>query len=222
MKYTHIIFDLDGTFAHTALDLLGTLGRITQRFSLKPISMDQFGQIIGHGAKAMIARSFELNDLELDEKLHDELFDEFLKDYAQNIANETYIFDGLLDAMTKLESDGFGFSICTNKTERMAIKLIETLGVMDRFKSLTGGDTFPFKKPDERHLIETARLAGTEVTNCIMIGDSITDISAAKNANIPSIAVTFGYSDMPVNELGANLVIDHYSKLVDAVGEINA
>ena len=222
MKYSHIIFDLDGTFAHTAPDLLGTLGRITQRFSLKPISIDQFGQIIGHGAKAMIARSFELSDVELNEELHNELFDEFLKDYAENIANETYIFDGVLDAMSQLEDNGFAFSICTNKTERMARKLIETLGVADRFQSLTGGDTFSFKKPDARHLEETAGLANTNIAKCIMIGDSITDISAAKNANIPSIAVTFGYSDMPVNELGANIVIDDYSELVDAVAKIKA
>lgn len=221
MKYSLIIFDLDGTLAHTALDLLGTLNRITKPYDLKQIDMDQFGQIIGHGAKAMITRSFEINDKTLNDETLESLFQAFLADYSANIANETKLFDGVLEAMDHLEEIGYEFALCTNKTESMARLLLEELGVTQRFKSITGGDTFEFRKPDARHLMETARMAGHDISKAIMIGDSATDINAALNANIPSIAVTFGYSDAPIESLGASKIINHFKKLPDAIESIS-
>lgn len=221
MKYDLIIFDLDGTLAHTAPDLLGTLNRITKSYDLKAINMEQFGQIIGHGAKAMITRSFELNNKELNEETLEKLFQDFLKDYSANIANETVLFENVLDTMDALADKGFSFALCTNKTERMARILLEELGVTERFKSITGGDTFEFKKPDARHLSETARLAGHDVSKAIMIGDSAADIDAANNAEIPSVAVTFGYTDTPVEQLGATKIISNYNELEKSIESIS-
>ena len=220
MKYKLIIFDLDGTLANTAPDLLGTLNRITSSYELSPLGMDQFGQIIGHGAKAMINRAFEINNRNLGEEELEFLLQEFLTDYAANIANETVLFDGVLEAMDRLEAKSYSFALCTNKTESMARLLLEELQVTRRFQSITGGDTFDFRKPDARHLEETARLAGFDITNSIMIGDSATDINAAQNANIPSVAVTFGYSDIPIKELGATEVINDFSQLPDAIESV--
>ncbi|MDJ0614846.1 MAG: HAD-IA family hydrolase, partial [Rhizobiaceae bacterium] len=200
--YSLIIFDLDGTLAHTAPDLIGTLNRITAPHDLKPAKMADVGQIVGHGAKAMIARAFELENKPLNERLHDELFEAFLEDYFQNLANETHLFDGVTDAMDGLSEKGFEFAVCTNKKHSMAVPLLEQLGVSDRFRAVTGGDSFEFRKPDARHLEETAKLAGHEINKAIMIGDSETDINAAKNAGIPSVAVTFGYTNIPASELG--------------------
>jgi len=163
MKYKLIIFDLDGTLAHTALDLLGTLNRITKSYELEKLGMAEFGQIIGHGAKAMIERSFAVNNKSLDEETSKALLKDFLEDYAANIANETVLFAGVLDAMDKLKEFGFDFAVCTNKTESMARLLLDELNITNRFKSITGGDTFDFRKPDKRHLIETAKLAGYEI-----------------------------------------------------------
>ena len=86
------------------------------------------------------------------------------------------------------------------------------LEIIGNFVAITGGDSFEFKKPDGRHLRETANLAGMPLDSAVMIGDSAADINAAKNAGIPSIAVTFGYSDQPVSELGASKVINHYNE----------
>lgn len=221
MKYSLIIFDLDGTLAHTAPDLLGTLNRITKPYDLKQIDMEQFGQIIGHGAKAMITRSFELNNKELDDETLEKLFQEFLADYSVNIANETILFEGVLNAMDTLETKGYKFALCTNKTESMARLLLSELGVTDRFLSITGGDTFDFKKPDARHLEETAKLAGFDISQAIMIGDSATDINAALNAKIPSVAVTFGYSDLPVKDLNATKIINHFRDLPQSIESIS-
>lgn len=221
MKHSLIIFDLDGTLAHTAPDLLGTLNRITKSYDLAQMGMNEFGQIIGHGAKAMIKRAFEINDKALDEQTLEALFTSFLEDYSANIASETVLFEGVLDAMDQLAEKEFSFALCTNKTERMARLLLEELGVTSRFKSITGGDTFSFKKPDARHLAETSSLAGHDIKNAIMIGDSATDINAAINAGIHSVAVTFGYSDAPIDSLGATKIINHFSELPDAIESIS-
>jgi len=221
MKYSLIIFDLDGTLAHTAPDLLGTLNRITKPYDLQNMGMEQFGQIIGHGAKAMIERAFQLSKKPLDESLHQELFKQFLEDYSQNIAQETRLFEDVLNAMDILKSTGYEFALCTNKTEAMARLLLEELGVTERFNAITGGDTFEFRKPDARHLQETAKLAGYEVSDAIMIGDSATDINSAINANIPSVAVTFGYSDAPIDTLAATKIINHFRELPRAIESIS-
>lgn len=221
MKYKLIIFDLDGTLANTAPDLLGTLARITKPYDLPPLGMDQFGQIIGHGAKAMITRAFEINDKKLDNETLELLFKHFLQDYSVNIANETTLFDGVIEAMNTLEENGYSFALCTNKTESMARLLLEELGVTKRFKSITGGDTFEFRKPDARHLEETAKLAGFAISDAIMIGDSATDINAALNSNIPSVVVTFGYSDLPIKDLGATEIINSFSELTKAIESIS-
>ena len=102
----------------------------------------------------------------------------------------------------------------------MARKLLGELGIGDCFAAITGGDTFEFRKPDARHLERTIDLCNA--SNGVMIGDTITDADAAKNAGRPLILVDFGYSSQPVNELGADRVISHFSQAPDAIGEIVA
>jgi len=184
------------------------------------MGLSHIGQIVGHGAKAMIARAFELDSAPLSEELHEAIFAAFLEDYVDNLANETHLFDGLLKAMNDLSHEGYDFAVCTNKKHSMAVPLLEQLGVVKHFKSITGGDSFDFRKPDPRHLEETAKLAGHALENAIMIGDSETDINAALNASIPSVAVTFGYSGVPVDQLGATKLIDQYSELPQTIREI--
>lgn len=213
----HIIFDLDGTLADTAPDLIATLNHVIVPKGLKPAAIEMVGKVVGHGAKSMIALAYQLNGVALDDAMHDELFDQFLDHYKDNMANETRLFEHLTEAMDTLEKDGFDFSICTNKRIEMAIPLLDQLGVGNRFKAVTGGNSFAFKKPDGRHLQETVRQAGKALRDAIMIGDSSADINAAKDAGIPSVAVTFGYSDKPVSELGANEIIDSFEMLPAAI-----
>ncbi len=215
-----IIFDLDGTLAHTAPDLLGTLNRITAPEGLEPIALEQVGQIVGHGAKAMIRAAFALNEKTLEEVHLEELFQAFLEDYGRNLAKDTHLFEGVISALDILETKGHFFAVCTNKMHAMAVPLLDQLGVLHRFKSVTGGDSFDFRKPDARHLKETCKLAGFSLSDAIMIGDSETDINAAKNAKIPSVAVTFGYTQLPVKELGANEFINHFDQLPDVISRL--
>ena len=116
--------------------------------------------------------------------------------------------------------EGWRFAVCTNKKYDMAIPLLKELDILQRFKSVTGGDSFSFRKPDPRHLVETAKIAGFDIDSAVMIGDSEADINAAINANIPSIAVTFGYTHIPAEDLGADAVISRFSELPDTIASL--
>ncbi|MGI9401317.1 MAG: HAD-IA family hydrolase [Rhizobiaceae bacterium] len=220
MSAKTLVLDLDGTLADTRLDLIPALNRTIATQGLAPVEMKDVGFIIGRGAKAMIAKSYELHGHELHDELHDRLFETFLTEYANNIADETVLFDGVVESLDSFQQDGWIIAICTNKHEQLAVELIEELGIADKFVLTTGGDTYSFKKPDPRHLTETIKQAGGSVQNSIMVGDSETDIKTAKAANIPVIAVDFGYSERTVAEYFPDRQISSYHDLFEVASQL--
>ncbi|MDD9909926.1 MAG: HAD-IA family hydrolase [Ahrensia sp.] len=216
-----IVFDLDGTLVDSARDLVPALNRTIAQDGLAPIAHNQVGHLVGKGAMAMIARAYELHDKTLGEDRHKQLLGVFLAEYEAHIADETVYFDGALQALDALADRGWLLAICTNKYEHLARRLIDQLGGGERFGAITGGDTFDVKKPDPKHIVETVRYAGGNPSSAIMVGDSHNDIDAAIAAGWPSIAVTFGYSDRPVETLGASAMINHFNALEEAVDSIS-
>ncbi|MCG6858142.1 MAG: HAD-IA family hydrolase [Salaquimonas sp.] len=217
-----LVLDLDGTLADTSRDLLPVLNRVTAKVGLPPIGMENVGQVVGHGAKAMIARAFAFHDQQADDGLVDRLFDDFLVDYEANIAVNTVLYEGAAQALDRFAENGWRLAVCTNKLEHLARQLLDALGQSGRFAAITGGDTFDYRKPDPRHLTRTVALAGGAPGKTIMVGDSITDITTARSAQIPVIAVEFGYSDIPADELGADRVIARFAELWQVVGDLTA
>ncbi len=212
-----VVFDLDGTLAETAGDLVATLNAIMRREGLPEIPFERAKDLIGAGARKLIERGFESAGRELPGPKLEELFAFFLSHYGENILVHTHLFDGVAAALDTLASEGFRLAVCTNKTEAHAVKLLGLLGIGDRFALIAGKDTFAFSKPDPRHLTETIRLAGGDPARAVMVGDSRTDIDTARAAGIPAIAVCFGYTDRPVAEFGPDWIIGHFSELPQAV-----
>jgi phosphoglycolate phosphatase len=211
------VFDLDGTLADTAGDLVGTLNVILAQEGLSPVPVEAARDMIGIGARALIERGFEAAGKELAPTHLDELFRQFMAHYSQNICIRTQLYPGVDAALDRLEEAGFILAVCTNKMEAHSVKLLDELGVGHRFAANCGRDTFPYFKPDPQHLTLTIERAGGHPSRAIMIGDSRTDIVTAKNARIPVIAVPFGYTEVPVQELGPDLVIEHFDELFEAV-----
>jgi phosphoglycolate phosphatase len=212
-----VVFDLDGTLAETAGDLVATLNVVMASEGLPQIPFEKARDLIGAGAKALIRRGFAVAGRELPEQKLEELFTLFLAHYSDNILVHTHLFDGVTDALDALAAEGFLLAVCTNKMEDHAVKLLGLLGIAGRFAFISGKDTFPVSKPDPLHLTETVRLAGGDPAQAVMVGDSRTDIDTAKAAGIPVVAVPFGYTDKPVEELGPDVVISRFSELPVAV-----
>jgi phosphoglycolate phosphatase len=214
------VFDLDGTLADTAPDLGATLNAILRGEGLPAVPLAEARQMIGHGARAMIERGIEAAGREVTPDRLDELYRLFLVHYAGHLCVRTELYPGVLDALDRLEAQGFRFAVCTNKVEAHSVKLLQALGIADRFAAICGRDTFAYVKPDPRHLTSTIKKAGGLVSEAVMVGDSRTDIVTAQTAGVPVVAVTFGYTDVPVRSLKPDAVIEHFDGLVDAVGRV--
>jgi phosphoglycolate phosphatase len=213
-----VIFDLDGTLADTAADLMGALNAVLTREGISPLPVNQARTLLGAGGRALIERGFAVSGHSLDKERLESLFRDFLAHYEDHIADHSALFPGALDAMNALEAAGYGLAICTNKLEGTSVRLLKALNVEHRFRAICGQDTFGFYKPDARTLPAVVDRVGASAA--VMIGDSITDVAAARNAGLPVIGVDFGYTDKPMRELGSDRVISHFDELTEAVTAI--
>lgn len=211
------VFDLDGTVADTIYDLVGTLNAVLAQEGLPPLPVDQGREMVGAGARALIERGLAAAGREVTPAHLDELHRLFLAHYNENLCVETKLVPGVSEALDQLEAAGFRLAICTNKYEDLSVGLLKGLGLAHRFAAICGRDSFAYFKPDPRHLTLTIEKAGGDPARAVMVGDSRTDIVTAQAAGIPTIAVTFGYTDTPVEELGPDRIIDHYDQLFEAV-----
>ncbi len=212
-----LVFDLDGTLAHTAPDILGTLDHILAREGLPLLPHQDAIGLAGAGARALLKRAFAVSNMPLPDTRLNSLFEDYLAHYETRIAERSHLFPGAENALKALSADGHILAVCTNKTERLAAVLLEKLNVAQHFKAICGRDSFAFQKPDARHLTETIVKAGGLTHHAIMIGDTRTDIDTARNANLPVIGVRFGYSDTPIDALAPDILIDHFDELRAAV-----
>lgn len=211
------VFDLDGTLAETAGDLIGTLNVLLGREGLPDLPLAEAREMIGAGAKALIRRGFEAAGKPLSAETHERLFLDFLEHYGAHLCDRSYLYPGVVAALDALEADGFRLAVCTNKVEAHAVDLLGLLGIAERFSAICGRATFPYSKPDPRHITMTIAQAAGDPARAVMVGDSRADIDAAKAAGIPVVAVTFGYTDTPVEQLGPDRVIAHFAELPGAV-----
>jgi phosphoglycolate phosphatase len=219
-----LVFDLDGTLAETAGDLVATLNVILDREGLAPVSLADARKMVGAGARALIQRGFEAGGRSIEGARLESLFKDFLVYYEAHIADESYLFEGVGTALDRFEQAGWHFAVCTNKVEHPSVRLLDALGIGHRFRAICGQDTFTvagaaISKPDPRALLMTIERAGGLPHRALMVGDSRTDIDTAKAAGVPVVAVDFGYTDTPVAQLGPDRVIAHFDQLWDAVAQ---
>jgi len=212
-----IVFDLDGTLADTAPDIVATLNVVLSSLGHAPLPDERATKLIGAGARALLAEGLTAVGESYDSERLDTLFTKFLMHYEANIANKTQLYPGVLNALERLAREGFPVAVCTNKMEAHSKLLLEKLGIDNHFGAICGRDSFPYFKPDARHLTMTIAQSGGDESHAIMVGDSRTDIDTARNAGLPVIGVTFGYSDTPIHSLNPDLLIEHYDHLYEAV-----
>ena len=215
-----IVFDLDGTLVDTATDLVNTLNAILAGEDMNPVGYDTAVSLVGSGARVLIQSAFAVNGRALTPEKLETLFRAFIAHYTEHIVDHSRPYPGVEAALDRLSADGWVLAVCTNKSEAPAKKLLSLLDLDRRFAAITGADTFVFRKPDPRHLIETILRAGGDPAAAVMVGDSATDVDTALAAGVPVIAVTFGFSPTPVAELGAHRLIDHYDRLFDAAVDL--
>jgi phosphoglycolate phosphatase len=217
---TTLVFDLDGTLADTAPDLMGALNFVLTREGVAPLPVAAARRLLGAGGRALIRRGFAESGRALDEGTLDRLFVDFLAHYNAHIADGTTLFPGVVACLDRCSAAGWRLAVCTNKMEHSTKLLLDKLGVLDRFAFVCGQDTFGIGKPDPTPFVETVRAAGGALESTVMVGDSKTDIATARAAGVPVVAVDFGYTDVPVAELGPDRVVSHFDAVFDAAAEL--
>ena len=216
-----LVFDLDGTLVDTAPDLIASLNHCLASAGMEPAERETMGFHVGLGSRSLIERAYALRSRTLPAEELDRLSQVFLRHYTEKIPGNSKPYPGVLEAIERHRAEGFRFAICTNKPEALAVKLVEALGMLPLFSAICGADTFPFRKPDPRHLTETILRAGGTPDSSVMVGDSRTDIDTAKAASIPVVAVDFGYTDRHVREFEPSAVISRYEELtLDLTGRL--
>jgi phosphoglycolate phosphatase len=215
-----VVFDLDGTLVETAPDLVDTLNLILAQEGFPAVPYDEARMMVGAGAKALLERGLRTRMQEIPAELLDRLFENFLKHYADNIANCSRPFPGVEKALDELSAAGFRLAVCTNKLEWLSRKLLDELNLTTKFAAICGQDTFSVKKPDPEVLRQTIAAAQGDGQATVMIGDSVTDITLARRAGVPVIAVNFGYTDRPIETYEPDIVIGHFDELTAAVGRL--
>ncbi|NYT39171.1 HAD-IA family hydrolase [Sphingomonas sp. R-74633] len=212
-------FDLDGTLIDTSADLLGATNHALGLARRSLLDSAAVMTMVGRGAKHMLEQALEASG-GYDAALMARVYPALLDWYRDHVCDHSRPFPGMIEALDALAARGVTLGIVTNKFEYLAVKLIDELGLSARFATIIGGDTMGKgnAKPSALPIEEMIRRCGGG--RAAFVGDSIYDVLAAKNAGVPSIVVSFGFLSQPVEELGADAVIDSFAELVPALEKL--
>ena len=220
-KFT-ILFDLDGTLADTAPDLMKAHNHVMNKFGYSSKSMDEIRNLVGRGAAVMIGRSIwgsarkELSKIS-DEKIKKDMTKEFIKFYENNLVVETQLLKGVENFLSWAKSNNISMGVCTNKQEHLAIELLKKINIYDFFEYVAGSNTFDYCKPDPRHITNMVEIMGGDIRKTIMIGDSENDADAAKSAGVPMILVEDGYTEKKIDQIYHNHLIKDFTGIENIV-----
>jgi len=205
-----LVFDLDGTLVDSVADLADAANRLLARHGQKPLREAEVRRMVGDGVPALVRRAMAARGLEPGE---DDI-PAFTRDYIAHAADRSRPFDGIPEMLERARAGGWRLAVCTNKPVDAARALLAALGLGDSFDVIGGGDSFPVRKPDPRHLLSTIERAGGAPERSVMVGDHHNDVAAGNGAGVPVIFAAWGYGTEAM-QAGADAVAAGPAGLLD-------
>ncbi len=210
-----VLIDLDGTLVDSVPDLAFCIDEMMKALGKPVWGIDKVRTWVGNGVDRLVMRA--LTDTLWDDP-SEEAFAEaqpiFMKLYADNTSGRSHLYDGVVEGLDYLKTSGFKVGCVTNKAEAFTVPLLKDMGIFDKFEIVVSGDTTPKKKPDPMPLLYAAEKLAELPDDCLMIGDSMHDVKAARNAGFQVVCVPYGYNHgHDIREAEPDLVIDSLAEL---------
>lgn len=191
-----IVFDLDGTLVDSLADLAAALNRLLAAEGRPALSEPAVRKMVGDGVAKLVARGFAACGPAVEESALEALVERFKADYEPRAAELTRPYPGAAEALASLKAAGWRLAVCTNKPQAATLHILEATGLLPHLEAIGGGDRFPYRKPDPRHLTATVAEAGSVPARAVMVGDGPQDIAAAQAASMRAIAALYGYGGL--------------------------
>jgi phosphoglycolate phosphatase len=194
-------------------DLATALNRTLAEAGLAPHATEAVARMVGHGVERLVERGFAAAGGPLDMAALPRWVERFLRFYDEDLSTLTRPYPGVPETLDALAAAGWRLGVCTNKPTALAAGLLDALGLGPRFAAVVGGDAAPERKPHPAPLLMTLDRLGVPAASAVFVGDSGTDALTARAAGVPVALVRGGYTAVPVEELGADAVVDGFAAL---------
>ena len=216
-KIKLVLFDLDGTLIDSELDLANSVNAMLRHFGRKELPLEVIDTYIGDGAPMLIRRA-------LGDPAHAQVLQEalnyFLLYYREHKLDNTRPYEGIVEMLQQAEiCDGFSrqMAVLTNKPVRASRDILAGLGLSQFFFQTYGGNSFETKKPDPLGAQTLMGEAWAEAEETVMVGDSEVDVLTARNANLWSIGVTYGFAPHTLERTHPDILVDTPEELAAAL-----
>lgn len=216
LKYPELVLiDVDGTLVDSVPDLTFCVDETMQSLGLPPRGEEAVRQWVGNGVERLVERALVNSvDGRPPQEMLDKVLPVFLELYAHNTSQRSRLYSGVQAGLEFLASEGFRLGSVTNKAECFTIPLLKTLGIFDFFEIVISGDNLPKKKPDPLPLLHAAQRLGVSPRHALMVGDSRSDVKAARAAGFQIVCVSYGYNHgEDIRDYSPDAVIDSMADL---------
>jgi phosphoglycolate phosphatase len=214
-----LIFDLDGTLIDSKKDLVNAVNATRAHMGMASLADDTVASYIGNGAPVLIRRALGEQATEDQVKEALEFFIEYYRDHA---LDSTRPYAGVEPSLGRLAASGVAMAVLTNKPVRISRAIVDGLGLGSRFGQVYGGNSFDFKKPNPIGIQKLMEEFSAARDRTMMVGDSGIDILTARNAQVKSCGVTYGFQPETFADLRPDLVVDRMEDLADwVIGQRN-
>jgi len=212
-----VLIDVDGTLVDSVPDLAFCVDEMMTSLGMPVHGEAKVRHWVGNGVERLVRRALIGKlDGEPDEALFSKAYPIFIELYAANTYGRSSLYNGVLEGLEYLQTAGYKLGCVTNKAAQFTLPLLKHLGIFDYFGIVISGDTLAKKKPDPMPLLHVAKHFGISPTHSLMLGDSMSDVKAARAAGFQIICMTYGYNHgIDIRESGPDAVIDSMAELED-------
>ena len=210
-----IMIDVDGTLVDSVPDLAFCVDQVMIELGLQLCGEERVRNWVGNGIPKLIERALiDKLDKESISKVYEVAYPIFLKLYSDNSAIRSRLYDGVKEGLDYLKSKGYLLGCVTNKAEQFTNPLLKKMGIYNDFRLIISGDTLDKKKPDPLPLLHGANFFNMQPNECLMLGDSVSDVRAARAAGFDIICMSYGYNHgNNIEDENPDLVIDSMDQL---------